>query len=75
LNFYKFKRVRREIDDVLGSRTDVQFEDLNKLEYTSCVLKEVLRLHPPAAIISRYTTKNTMISGLEVPKNTWITVS
>ena len=36
----------------------IQFEDIPKLEYTSSVLKEVLRLYPPAATLSRYTTED-----------------
>ena len=35
------------MDEVLGNKTDVSEEDLEKLEYTEQVLKETLRLHAP----------------------------
>ena len=38
-----FKKIRKEIDDVIGSRSFVLFEDLNKLEYTFCAFSKNLK--------------------------------
>ena len=68
------KRVRNEIDHVLGSRSDVKFDDLSAFEYTSCAFKEVLRKYPPVAGFTRLTSQKTTICGYEIPKNTWVQV-
>lgn len=47
-----YTRVRQEGDQVLGGRTPTT-DDLVKLPYTLQVLKESLRLYPPAYIIVR----------------------
>jgi cytochrome P450 len=67
-------RIRQEIDNVLGSRSTVQFDDLSGFEYTSCAIKETLRKYPPAAAISRQTPEDTVICGYKIPKHTWIQV-
>ena len=36
-------RLKQELENVLGSRTEINFEDLNELKYTGCVIKESLR--------------------------------
>ena len=66
--------MKQEIDDTIGSRSAILFEDLNALQYTTCVLKEVLRLYPPASAFSRYTNEDVNLCGYEIPKGTWITV-
>ncbi|CAJ0940772.1 unnamed protein product [Ranitomeya imitator] len=41
-------RVQAEVDEVFGSKRDIEYEDLGKLQYLSQVLKEALRLYPTA---------------------------
>ena len=69
------KRARDEIDKVIGSKIDISIDDLNKLEYVSCVFKEALRKWPPGAEFSRMTKKDiTLYNGLKIPKDTWVEV-
>ncbi len=42
------KKLREEIDSVLGDRNEITNEDLAKLNYVSSVIKETLRLWSPA---------------------------
>ncbi|XP_073498329.1 cholesterol 24-hydroxylase-like [Phyllobates terribilis] len=63
------ERVQGEIDDVFGSRRDVTYEDLNKLQYLSQILKETLRLYPTAPGTSRLLDKALVIEGLRIPPN------
>ncbi|KAF3798377.1 Cytochrome P450 4Z1 [Colletotrichum gloeosporioides] len=67
-NPHTLARMRYELDQVLGQSADLDhvFEVINKggeevvgqLKYTSAVIKEVLRLHPPAAT-ARYSPPGT----------------
>ena len=38
--------MKEELENVLGSRMDIKYEDLANLKYTTCVIKETLRLWP-----------------------------
>ena len=68
------KRVRAEIDAVLGSRNQITNEDLNSLPYLSCVIKETLRLWPPANGTMRLVNEDFKINGLKIPKGTFMHV-
>ena len=50
----KIYRLRKEVDTVLGAKTDISFDDINKLEYTGAVFKEALRKWPPASEFSKF---------------------
>ncbi|KAI4895262.1 hypothetical protein NFI96_011742 [Prochilodus magdalenae] len=62
-----FKRAKEEVDEVLGTKREILYDDLGKLTYLSQVLKETLRLYPTAPGTSRYLHEDTAISGFKVP--------
>lgn len=47
------QRTRHELDDLLGAKGQVSFQNLRQLPMLENVLKEVLRLHPPLIILMR----------------------
>ncbi|XP_064601467.1 cytochrome P450 4B1-like [Liolophura sinensis] len=61
------ERVREEVDELLGDRTYLEWNDLSNLKYTSLFLKEVLRVYPPVPVVSRQTTKPCVIDGVTIP--------
>ncbi|XP_018416585.1 PREDICTED: cholesterol 24-hydroxylase-like [Nanorana parkeri] len=63
------ERVQAEVDDVIGSKIDIGYEDLSKLDYLSQVLKETLRLYPSAPGTSRLLEQEMVIEGHRVPPN------
>ncbi|XP_077179763.1 cholesterol 24-hydroxylase-like [Paroedura picta] len=63
-------RLVAEVDEVVGVKRDISYEDLGKLRYLSQVLKEVLRLYPPAPGTVRWTGKEGVIEGIRIPPNT-----
>ena len=65
---------RKEINEVLGERTEITYQDVNKLKYCSNIFKEALRMYSPVVIIFRYTTEDMTINGIKVPKGTTIGV-
>ncbi|MGH0190641.1 UNVERIFIED_CONTAM: hypothetical protein FKN15_049007 [Acipenser sinensis] len=69
------KKLRVEVDDVIGSKRDIDYEDLGKLTYLSQVLKESLRMYPPAPGTSRWIPEDTVIEGIHIPGGISATVS
>jgi cytochrome P450 len=58
--------LHRELDSVLGGR-EPRMEDLPALAFTECVVKESLRLFPPAWSISREAVAEDEVGGWRIP--------
>ncbi|XP_033740888.1 cholesterol 24-hydroxylase-like isoform X2 [Pecten maximus] len=69
------KRLRAEIDRVVGEKPSVDFEDLNQLRYLDMVVQETLRRYPPSAATYRETNQNDVIDGYAIPKDTSVCFS
>ncbi|KAM6915228.1 cholesterol 24-hydroxylase-like [Xenentodon cancila] len=61
------EKVRKEVDDVIGMKQDISYDDLGKLIYLSQVLKETLRIYPTAPGTSRDLPEDVVINGIHVP--------
>jgi cytochrome P450 len=66
--------LEREVDSVLGGRPP-GWEDLKALPFTLQVLKEVMRLFPPAYVVARRATRPVDLSGYVVKKNDIVVVN
>lgn len=65
--------IRREVVAVCGDRPLDQ-RHLGSLPVTTRVLKEALRLYPPAPIMSRMTARKITLGGHELPKGALIII-
>jgi cytochrome P450 len=67
-----------ELDQVLGGRKPA-FSDLPRLKYTEKIVKEAMRLYPPAYAVGREAIESCEIGGYHVPARTqlfafqWVT--
>lgn len=66
-----------ELNDVFGNETadiEITMEHVNKLIYLEQVIKETLRLHPVAPMISRRCTEDTPLGNFTIPRDTEIVI-
>lgn len=68
------KRLRAEVDDVLAGRP-TSYSDLPALEYTTRVITEGLRLHPPVWLGTRVVTADTVLNGRSIRAETTVLYS
>ncbi|KAI7729242.1 hypothetical protein M8C21_008374 [Ambrosia artemisiifolia] len=69
------KRVQHELADVVGLDRRVEESDFEKLTYFKCVIKEVLRLHPPIPLLLHQSSEDTKVAGYHIPKGTRVMVN
>lgn len=59
------EKMQREIDEVLGDRPATA-DDVDALPYTRAVIRETMRLYPPAWVIGREAIEDVEIAGWTV---------
>lgn len=67
-------KLHEELDTVLGDRYPAM-EDLHRLPYTLQVIKEVLRLYPPAPFYARDAVGADTLDGYDVPAGSAVMLS
>jgi cytochrome P450/NAD(P)-dependent dehydrogenase (short-subunit alcohol dehydrogenase family) len=61
------ERLREEADRVIGDRLPT-IDDVPKLEYATAVLRESMRLYPPAWIYGRVADRDDVLRGFRIRK-------
>ncbi|MFP4090053.1 MAG: cytochrome P450 [Cyclobacteriaceae bacterium] len=64
-------RLRKEADEVLGSGP-LSSESLGRLQYTTQVLNEAMRIYPPAWTTGREALSDDEIAGFPIPKGSQV---
>ncbi|OWF40063.1 cytochrome P450 4B1-like [Mizuhopecten yessoensis] len=68
-------KVYREVCDVTGDRTFIQWEDLGKLQKLTLFMKENMRMYPPVMFSTKQLSKPLELDGVSFPTGTSLTVS
>ncbi|RLN17954.1 hypothetical protein C2845_PM02G08780 [Panicum miliaceum] len=73
----ELKKVQDEIRAAVAvSQELVRHDDMPKLRYLRMVVKETLRLHPPATLlVPRQTTRRIKVGGYDIPADTKVIVN
>ncbi|KAJ1278758.1 hypothetical protein BS78_04G103400 [Paspalum vaginatum] len=69
------RKVRDEIDTVVGRDRIVGEADLPRLPYLQAAFKETLRLHPGAPIAHRESTREVAVGGFTLPPQTAVFIN
>ncbi|KAE9604296.1 putative premnaspirodiene oxygenase [Lupinus albus] len=69
------EKAQREVRITVKERRVVAESDLHQLQYMRAVIKEVLRLHPPAPIVPRESMEDIILEGYKIPVKTRVLVN
>ncbi|KAJ0971973.1 hypothetical protein J5N97_019932 [Dioscorea zingiberensis] len=70
------KKLQQETRMVAEKNSMVTEEDVSKMHYLKAVVKEVLRLHPPAPLLlPRETIEDTELQGYKIPAKTRVIIN
>ncbi|KAK8492118.1 hypothetical protein V6N12_065869 [Hibiscus sabdariffa] len=70
------KKVQEEVRNVLGKESKVEMEDISKMGYLKCVIKETLRLHPASPLLApRRTSASVKLGGYDIPSDTTVLIN
>lgn len=67
-------RLLQEVDSALGGRLP-EMNDLRSLPYADQVIKEAMRLYPPAWLITRLAVEDVTLGGCTIPKGSILIMS
>lgn len=65
------RQVVREVDEVLGGRS-ATVEDVPRLRLVDAVLRETMRLYPPAYVVGRELLEERVIAGFPMPRGSQV---
>uniref|UniRef100_A0A6I9QP77 Indole-2-monooxygenase n=2 Tax=Elaeis guineensis var. tenera TaxID=51953 RepID=A0A6I9QP77_ELAGV len=75
-NSQAMEKLQNEVQDIAPGKGLVREEDLSELSYLKAVIKEVLRLHPPAPLLlPRESMDDCHIEGYEIPRRIKVIVN
>jgi cytochrome P450 len=69
------EKAQAEVRRVFEGKRSIDEADIQKLDYLKLVVKETLRLHPPAAFIPRESREKYELCGYVIPSNTRVLVN
>ena len=70
-NRHVLKKAQDELDIQVGKERIVNESDISKLVYLQAIVKETLRMYPPAPLLApREFIEDCIIGGYHVPKGT-----
>ncbi|KAJ0667953.1 putative geraniol 8-hydroxylase [Helianthus annuus] len=70
------KKAKEELEVVIGKGKMVKENDVGRLPYLSCIVKETLRLHPPVPLLlPRKVVKQVQLSGYTILEGTKVLVN
>uniref|UniRef100_A0A7N0SZ89 Cytochrome P450 n=1 Tax=Kalanchoe fedtschenkoi TaxID=63787 RepID=A0A7N0SZ89_KALFE len=72
----KLEKAKGELVQVMGTNSSIEESDIASLPYIQAVVKETLRLHPPAPLLLPHKAMmDVEIDGYTIPENTRVLVN
>ncbi|XP_076947555.1 6,7,8-trihydroxycoumarin synthase-like [Bidens hawaiensis] len=70
------RKAQQEVRNVIGNNGEIDEDGLSKLSYLKAVIKETLRLYPPAPLlVPRETREDTIIHGYKIKQKSLVYIN
>ncbi|KAA0055276.1 cytochrome P450 71A1-like isoform X2 [Cucumis melo var. makuwa] len=70
------KKVQEEVRTIVGKKSKIETNDIQKMDYMKCIIKESLRLHPPSPLLlPRETMGSVNLEGYQIPSKTGVLIN
>ncbi|KAM5569182.1 cytochrome P450 71A1 [Rosa sericea] len=70
------EKVQQEVRRVVGQKAKVDMDDINRMDFLKCVIKETMRLHPSGPLLlPRETIEGVTLGGYYIPAKTRVIVN
>ena len=69
------QKVYQEVIEVMGERSEVKYDDISKFKRLGMFVRESMRYSSPVPMISRVTTKETVLDGAVIPAGVQVMAS
>jgi len=70
------RKAQEEVRKIVGKKSKVEANDIEEMGYLKCIIKETLRLHPPAPLlVPRETSASVELGGYYIPPKTRVLVN
>ena len=67
------KKVQIELEEIIGKGKSIEEDDISRLPYLQCTVKETLRLHPSAPFLLPHKVEQDVeLCGYIVPKGSQV---
>ncbi|KZV33807.1 hypothetical protein F511_30818 [Dorcoceras hygrometricum] len=75
-NRHVLQRAQQELDNHIGRSRMVEKSDIGNLVYIQAIIKETLRLYPPACLLPlRQSSRDSIVAGYQIPAGTLLTIN
>ncbi|XP_058070553.1 cytochrome P450 71A1-like [Magnolia sinica] len=70
------EKAQTEVRRVVGRKAKVEEDDLAQMDYLKCIIKETLRLHPPAPLLVPHeSTRSVTVQGYHISAKTRVLIN
>lgn len=65
-------KIVEEVQTVLGYRSQITYDDIERLVYCKAVFMETLRVYPTVPLFTRFAEKETRLGSFKIPANVFV---
>ncbi|XP_046361407.2 cytochrome P450 4B1-like [Haliotis rufescens] len=69
------QKVLQDVQQAVGDKNEVEWDDLAKLKYLPMFIRESMRLFPPVPVVSRQLSQSLVIDGVQIPKGVIVDIN
>ncbi|KAG2262988.1 hypothetical protein Bca52824_070067 [Brassica carinata] len=69
------RKAQEEVQRIVGTKSKISNDEIEKMHYLKCVIKETMRLHPAGVVPRETSSKWITVGGYDIPPKTKVFVN